>query len=104
MNKNIYKQHDLFKVKHSWIPGKPNTLSRKQAEGIKIIKTQCTYRALSRDVLDEENQSMGEELSVDAACRLFNCTNKELWDRSFDEHNELHQLHKSIFGDFFWWE
>lgn len=100
---NFMNIYDLFAIKNNWVSGDPKSLTKVQAEGIRLLKKGNTYRALARDVLDIEFQYLGQELSVDAACNLLNVSIKELWDMEFDPNNPFHQENKSVFGDFFWW-
>jgi len=100
---NFMNIYDLQAIKSNWVSGDPQSLTKIQAEGIRLFKKETTYRALARDILGDEIQYLGQDLSVDAACNLLNLSIKELWDLEFDPSNPFHQENKSIFGDFFWW-
>jgi hypothetical protein len=104
----MQKENEEKKVKgilvDNWEDYNPGNLSIEQAQEIMAYKKRSTYRSLALKYLGIEYQILGTDLSVDAACKILNISDKELWELNWDDNPELREDHKHILGDFFWWE
>jgi hypothetical protein len=88
----------------NWEDYTPGNLSLEQAKEIMTYKKRSTYRSLALKYLGIEYQILGTDLSVDAACKILNVSDKELWGLNWEDNPELHAEHRHAIGDFFWWE